>query len=373
MTAHSSAQTSPHLSADAFGSGNGGAGYAVSPEAPGLSVIWRIDGPWHDSPVPVRSVQAFSPDGRWLGVLDDDGVKAIDAAGARTLRSMAHLFGRQAHSVAVSSAGRIAVGRAGGIHVYEPGTPRPIWISCFDPCGPVQALAFSPDERLLAYQGTRGLDARRRGLGSIVVLDVATKEPVARLSAPAAKAYVAFSADGTRLSASAATSFDDVEQYGLRVWDTADWMLERQLPGSPHWWRAIGLVDGRHVGAYLGDGQLELRDLESGQRLWSAPLIAPSLDSTRATDDVATRLDLIEFAPNGEFVVSYESPSTLPYNGSDRRIGGAIVIRETTRGSVEAMYDVIGVTSLAVAPDSASFVYGTGAGRTHRVMARVPH
>ena len=36
------------------------------------------------------------------------------------------------------------------------------------------------------------------------------------------------------------------------------------------------------------------------------------------------------------------------------------------------MYDVAGVSALTVAPDGASFVYSTGAGRTYTVMARVP-
>jgi hypothetical protein len=41
-------------------------------------------------------------------------------------------------------------------------------------------------------------------------------------------------------------------------------------------------------------------------------------------------------------------------------------------GSVVAMYDVVGVNALAVAPDGASFVYSTGAGRTYVALARMP-
>jgi hypothetical protein len=37
-----------------------------------------------------------------------------------------------------------------------------------------------------------------------------------------------------------------------------------------------------------------------------------------------------------------------------------------------AMYDVPGVSALAVSPDGGSFVYSTGAGRTYTVLARVP-
>jgi hypothetical protein len=41
-------------------------------------------------------------------------------------------------------------------------------------------------------------------------------------------------------------------------------------------------------------------------------------------------------------------------------------------GSVVAMYDVVGVNALAVAPDGNSFVYSTGAGRTYTTLARLP-
>lgn len=371
-SAQASAQSAIYLPSDAYGADRPPAGGAPADrgaaDVPGLSVVWRIDGPRHDSPVPARSIQAFSPDGRWLGVIDDRGVRAIDATAATTARAIGHLFGREAYSVAVSPDGRIAVGRAGGVHLYAPGTARAHWITCPDPCGPVTALAFSPDGARLAYQGARGLDARRRGLGSTVVVDAATGARVARLPAPAAKAYVAFSADGLRLTAATTTAFDDVEQYGLSVFRTGDWTLERHLPGSARWWRAVGVVGARHVGAYVEDGRLELGDLSSGRSLWSVPLIRPPLGAPRAAELAATRVELVAVAPNGAFVVSYESPDT----GLERRLPGTLVVRETAEGRVEAMYDVADVTSLAVAPDSSSFVYGTGTGRTHRVMARVP-
>jgi len=51
---------------------------------------------------------------------------------------------------------------------------------------------------------------------------------------------------------------------------------------------------------------------------------------------------------------------------------GAIVLRRFADGGVVAMYDVVGVSALAVAPDGRSFVYRTGAGRTYTALARVP-
>lgn len=334
----------------------------------GLSVIWRIDGRMHDLVVPDRSTQTFAPDGRELGVLDSVAIRAISSADPRVVRSIPHGFGPRAYSLSVSSEGRIAAGHVGGIHLYKPGVSRSSWIACVDPCGPVLALAFSPNGALLAYQGTRGLGDRQRGLGSVVVLDAGDGSLVAELPAVAAKAFVEFSADGTRLTASHATLFDDIEYHGLHTWDTSDWSLIRRLRGSTQRWRAIGTQNDRRIGAYFGEGALEVRDIESGAPIWSVPLIGPSIGSSTRVERAATRLDLVQFAPNGEFVVSYESAATAP----NQRATGTIVIRATRNGQAEAMYDVADVTSLAIAPDSRTFVYGTGAGQTHRVMARIP-
>ena len=51
---------------------------------------------------------------------------------------------------------------------------------------------------------------------------------------------------------------------------------------------------------------------------------------------------------------------------------GALVLRRLQDGSVIAMYDVVGVSALAFAPDGETFAYSTGAGRTYTVVAQVP-
>ena len=48
------------------------------------------------------------------------------------------------------------------------------------------------------------------------------------------------------------------------------------------------------------------------------------------------------------------------------------MVERAVGGGVVAMYDVVGVSALAFAPDSDRFVYITGAGRTYTVVARVP-
>jgi hypothetical protein len=76
-------------------------------------------------------------------------------------------------------------------------------------------------------------------------------------------------------------------------------------------------------------------------------------------------LELVAFARDGELMLTYESP--VAGDGT-----GAIVLRRMADGEAVAMYDVVGVNALAFAPDGASFVYSTGAGRTYSTLARVP-
>ena len=76
-------------------------------------------------------------------------------------------------------------------------------------------------------------------------------------------------------------------------------------------------------------------------------------------------LELVAFAGDGELLLTYEAPvaGDAP---------GAIVLRRMADGQAVAMYDVVGVSALAFAPDGGSFVYSTGAGRTYSTLARVP-
>jgi hypothetical protein len=77
------------------------------------------------------------------------------------------------------------------------------------------------------------------------------------------------------------------------------------------------------------------------------------------------KLDLVAFSPRGDLLLGYESPV-------DREGPGAVVVRRMADGSVVAMYDVVGVSALAIAPDGERFMYSTGVGRTYTVVARLP-
>lgn len=138
--------------------------------------------------------------------------------------------------------------------------------------------------------------------------------------------------------------------------------------------RAQGFVDScrgsigpfafdERAAAYSYDGRLEIRDVASGALAWAATFAPPGIDAV--VDDVPMRLDLVALARRGDRVLSYESP----VSGS---APGTLVVRRLSDGQTVAMYDVAGVSALAVAPDGGSFVYSTGAGRTYSVLARVP-
>jgi hypothetical protein len=99
--------------------------------------------------------------------------------------------------------------------------------------------------------------------------------------------------------------------------------------------------------------------------VWTAPLLPPKVDLPRV---LGVELDRAAIAPNGEFIVSYESPVATDPNS---HVAGAIVLRDTVDGRVMAAYDVHGVTGLSIAPDSRSFVYATGALEVHIARIRV--
>jgi sugar lactone lactonase YvrE len=122
------------------------------------------------------------------------------------------------------------------------------------------------------------------------------------------------------------------------------------------------------VAIYGRAGAIELRTLSTNRAVWTAPLIAPQLAPATSTI-LGTELDRAVLAPDGSLVVTYESPRAHDPIG---HVSGGIVVRSAADGRVIAVYDVYGVTGLAIAPDSRTFVYATGAREVHRALARLP-
>jgi hypothetical protein len=343
---------------------------AASTDTPlGLSIVWRMNGRKLESGTTGGALNAFSPNGLYVAVYETLHVRVFDAETGKVRRDTAlDPSSVPPFSLAVSSSGKIALGRMGNAEVLEQGRP-PVRHWCVGACGTLAAIAFSPDERYLAYQGTRGLPEWRTGLGGLIsVVDLVSGAPT-HLEAIASIAQVAFSADGRTLFAMNVSRLDDREAFGLRVWNTAGWTVTRSLLGASRPMRRVAAFDGGiYAGVSMNDGNIEARDLSNDRVLWSVPLVPPALSGTD-NEAAPTNLDLVEIAPNGKFVLSYESSTAYDPTGLAK---GTLVIRRTTDGVVEALYDVGRVSDFAIAPDSKTFVYSTATSQTYTAVARVP-
>ena len=330
----------------------------------GLAGVWRVDGRKIDAYGGAWSLAAFSTDGELVGISDDRGTRVYRASDGGLVRMFAAPYstGQFAFSLAISSTGLVALGRVGGVDVHAlDAVGEPLKFYCGGVCGPVSALAFSPNGAWLASQAARStLEAP----GLVNVVDLRARVRSAELEASSTRAGVMFAGDGRTLIAANVTRVDGTGTFGMRRFSgTADWRRTRDVAGAQVPRGSIGpFAFDERVAAYALAGNVELRDVETGALQWAQPFVPPGLDSA---DDIAMKLDLVAFAPSGDLLLSYESP----LNGEGP---GAIVLRRMADGSVIAMYDVVGVSALAVAPDGGSFVYSTGAGRTYTALARVP-
>lgn len=333
---------------------------------PGLASIWRVDGRRVADRSSAWSLAAFSTDGTLVGVSDEGSTRVYRASDGQLARMLPAPMstGQHAFSLAISADGQVAVGRVGGIDVFDVGdNSEPVRYHCGGICGPVSALAFSPNGAWLAYQSAHSpLDATP---GIVNVIDLRKHARVAQLEASATRAGVLFAADSRTLLAANVTRIDSSGTFGLRGWSShSDWRRVRDERGAQVPLGSIGpFAFDERAAAYSYDGRLELREVASSALLWSMPLVPPALDAI--VDDAAMKLDLVALARRSELVLSYESP----VSGS---APGTLVFRRIADGATVAMYDVPGVSALAVAPDGGSFVYSTGSGRTYTVLARVP-
>jgi hypothetical protein len=340
-------------------------GASQVPLPPGLASVWRVDGRKVDAYGGAWSLAAFSTDGELVGISDERGTRVYRAGDGALVRMFPAPYstGQYAYSLALSSTRLVAMGRVGGVDVHAlDGTGEPLRFYCGGVCGPVSALAFSPNGAWLASQAARSSLEETPGLVNVV--DLRARVRSAELEASSTRAGVMFGGDGRTLIAANVTRIDGTGTFGMRRFSsTADWRRTRDVAGAQVPRGSIGpFAFNERVAAYALAGNVELRDVETGALAWAQPFVPPGLDSA---EDLAMKLDLVAFAPSGELLLTYESP----LNGEGP---GAIVLRRMADGSVVAMYDVVGVSALAVAPDGASFVYSTGAGRTYTALARVP-
>lgn len=335
----------------------------------GLAVVWRASGRKMERGATGAALNAFSPNGRYVAVYEGLRVRVFDSSTGNLARDLAlDPSSVAAFALAVSSNAKVALGRMGNAEVLEQGK-NPVRHWCVGACGTLAAVAFSPDDRFLAYQGTRGMPEWRSGLGGLIsVVDLATGLPI-HLEAVASIAQVTFSGDGRTLYAMNVSKLDDREAFGVRAWNTADWRVTQSVVGSKRTMRRVAALGAaKYAGVSMNEGNIEVRDLGNDRVLWSVPLVPPEFEGTD-NQGVATNLDLVEIAPNGKFVLSYEASTAYDATG---RAQGTLVIRRAADGVVEALYDIARISHLSIAPDSKTFVYSTASGQTYTAVARVP-
>ena len=336
---------------------------------PGLSIVWRMPGRNLPRGATGDALNAFSPDGRYVAIHDSRRIRVVEARSGKQIRDFRlDPSSIKPFSLAVSSTGDVALGLMGNAEVFAAGND-PVRHWCDGACGAITSVAFSPDERFLAFQGTRGLPEWRNGLGGVVsVFDLKRGEPVS-LDAVASIAQVGFSPDGRSFCAMSVTQLDERQSFGVRVWSTEDWTLTRNIVGSKRTMRRVApLGSVPFAGVSMNDGHIEARDLATDRVLWSVPLVPPDVDGAPGAPE-SVNLDLVQVAPTADFVLSYEAPKGYDPTGL---VKGVIVIRRAADGEVEALYDAPRVSDLAIAPDGKTFAYSTAAGQTYTAVARVP-
>ena len=332
----------------------------------GLASVWRVDGRKVDTYGGAWSLAAFSTDGELVGVTDEGGTRIYRASDGHLVRRLPAPYstGQSAFSLAISATGLVALGRVGSVEIHSlDKRGEPLKFYCGGVCGPVSALAFSPNGAWLASQAARS--ARETMPGLVHVVDLRAGVRRTDLEASAVRAGVLFAADGRTLIAANTTRIDGAGTFGTRRFSgTSDWRRTRDVVGAQAPSGSIGpFAFDERVAAYSLNGRVELREVATGALVWAQPFVPPGLDS--ATGDTPMKLELVAFAPRGDALVSYESPAND--DGP-----GAIVLRRMADGGIVAMYDVGGVSAVALAPAGDFFMYSTGEGRTYTVLARVP-
>jgi WD40 repeat protein/transcriptional regulator with XRE-family HTH domain len=200
--------------------------------------------------------------------------------------------------------------------------------------GPVNAVAFAPDGKLLATAGAYGTVQLRR---------TTDHRATATFTVPGRIRSVAFSPDGRTL---AATSSDGP----VRIWDTARHRLRSLLPAATDRARALAFDPrGRTLAVAAADGSVQLWDTAAGH--------SSAVRLVGHTGSVNT----LAYAPDGRTMVSGGSDRTVRLWDTDRARPLAVL-----RGHTD---EVLGV---AFAPDGRSVASG-GVDRTVRLWDVVAH
>jgi WD40 repeat protein len=215
---------------------------------------------------PVRGL-GFSPDGRYLAVAGDQGLKVFDAPPA--VECVRHRDLDLIPGVAVSPDGSLVASTDGpAVNVWERASGRPVLLLPWQPPGagpdpPTDDLpfttAFSPDGTRLAVGG--GGET-----GRVELWDVATGRLVHTLPGHRAMVWaLAFSPDGTRL---ASASHDKT----AKIWNVVTGKELFALKGHTDRVSAVAFApDGRRLATGSHDRKVKLWDPATGREFGMLP------------------------------------------------------------------------------------------------------
>ncbi len=258
----------------------------------------------HDGPV-LRV--AISPDGRWLASAGADGTVRLrglpGAADERVLEA-----GGELYSVAFSPDSRLlaATGRDRVVRVWSVAEGTELW-SAELPAQNLSAVAFSPGGALLAAGGWRRIEAEDGppAIGVVFLLDAATGERRAELTAGKVVSSLAWSPDGRTLAAG------DLD-FGTALFEVA---ADGGSAGPP---RVLmppedGTYQAVQAVAFSPDGgRLAVAAKDATVRLWdpAAGTLAASLPEGR-DEGHGNGVDGVAFHPAGGLLATASSDQTV--------------------------------------------------------------
>ena len=266
--------------------------------------------------------------------------------------------------LAVSNNGHIAVGRVGHVDFYGDGNTY-LRFGCPYGCGYVSAVTFAPNGQHLLYQGAPRLADSDGGqvsiadtLTGIVIEHLATRSPAPR---------IAFAPDGTTLAVGVyQPTPGGAEQFGLRLFRSADWAFDREISGGAPVAGTIGYdKDAGWLNAYWNHRELELVAMDGSRKIWTVdPFPAPMHWSSKRT--VRSNIREINFAANGPYLAEHEF-----LEADDGETADALVIRRLADGGVYAVYDMPGLAGFALSSDGRVLAYYVTSPQSYLALAPV--